>query len=466
MLCVLVVAIGCDTSAGVDAGFDSATPPRTDAGPDPSWPHELPSSSTLGDRRGRTIARSIIHLHSPLSHDACDGEGWVDGALADAACLTHFRDAMCALRLDAVMMSDHVPHLDEVDFADALWIMDGDEPVMDGADIIANRMLCPDGHRVLLTVGSENALMPLALSRHVADRSDLDVLRALYEGDDAVSTAAFRAAGGLVWQAHTEGRTLEQLRAADLDGTELYNLHANLDPRIRVDDLGLEATPYLPNLLDFTRAQLRLPPDLAVLSFMEVNQVSLDRWDTLLAEGLRVAGSGGCDAHENTFPMPLADGERADSYRRMMYWIGNHLLVDEPTIDGVRDALGSLRFYVVSEVFGPPLGFDFTADGTIEMGQDAPLGSTLRVTMPRLPDDWPREPAPILTARLLRSAAGGAVEVASGDGDLVYAATEAGAYRVEIRMIPEHMRPELGNRADRLIHEVVWVYSNPIFVTP
>jgi len=194
--------------------------------------------------------------------------------------------------------------------------------------------------------------------------------------------------------------------------------------------------------------------------------VSLDRWDTLLSEGLRVGGSGGCDAHENVFPMPLSDGERADSYRRMMFWIDNHLLVDDVSPAGVREALDNLRFYVVHEVLGPPIGFDFTADGTIEMGEDAPLGATLRMTMPRLPDDWPREPAPILGARMIRAADGGGIEVLRGDSDLEYVATEPGAYRVEVRMIPEHTRPELGTRADRLIREVAWVYSNPIFVGP
>ena len=101
---------------------------------------------------------------------------------------------------------------------------------------------------------------------------------------------------------------------------------------------------------------------------MEVNQVSLDRWDTLLAEGLRIGGSGGCDAHENTFPMEFSDGERADSYRRMMFWISNHLVVDDLSPDGIREALANQRMYVTSEVFGTPVGFDFTADDTIDMG--------------------------------------------------------------------------------------------------
>ncbi len=464
VFCALLASCESDAPAdagppGVDAG------PGTDAGPPPFWPSTLPPASALGTRRGRSIARTTVHVHSPLSHDACDGSGWIDGELRQPECLAHFRAAMCALHLDAAMITDHAPHVNEVDFTRALWIAEGDEPVMEGGAPIANRMACPDEHRVLLTVGSENTLMPLGLRRHPGDPGDVAALEAIYDSGSSASVAAFRDAGGLVWQAHTEGRSVDELRATGLDGLELYNLHANLDPNIRRDALGLEPTAYLDDLLLFTRPALRLPPDLTALAFLEPNQVALDRWDTLLSEGLRVAGSGGCDAHENTFPMELADGERADSYRRMMFWVENHVLVDEVTPDGLAEGLGRGRFYVTMEVFGSPVGFDFTADGTIEMGEDAPLGATLQVTAPRLPEDWPRDPAPVLTVVLLRAVAGGAVEVASGPGDLAHVATEPGAYRVEVRMIPEHARPALGARADRLVREITWVYSNPIFVT-
>ena len=175
------LALACDDEPDpVDSGPPPVDAGPMDAGPETPWPATLEGTTTLGDRRGRRIVRSIIHVHSPLSHDACDGEGWVDGELADAACLEHFRAAMCALRLDAVMITDHVPHLDEVAFEDALWIMGDDEPVMEGGEIVANRMACPDGHRVLLTVGSENALMPVALARHVGTGGVPDV--DLYEG--------------------------------------------------------------------------------------------------------------------------------------------------------------------------------------------------------------------------------------------------------------------------------------------
>ncbi len=462
-----LAASGCDDGTDADAGPPDAGPGQDAGEPLPAWPRGLPVEDET--RRGRRLARSIVHLHSPLSHDACDGAGWVDGALADEDCLAHFRDALCALHIDAAMTTDHVPHLDEVPLEGGLWLRPEDEPVTNGAGaIVAARMACPDGHRVLLTVGSENRLMPLLLERHPGD-GDPDAMLRAYEDDTVESRAALRAAGALIWQAHTEGRTLEELRASELDGLELYNLHANVGPDIREAYLGLEPAGYLSDLLLFARAGTSLPPDLAVLSFLDANRPSLERWDTLLAEGTRIAGSGGCDAHENALPMELSDGERADSYRRMMYWIQNVLLVDDVTVDGVRDALDAGRFYVTTPALGRPVGFDFVADdagATREMGEDAALGATLRVTLPTLGPSFPSDPAPVLRAHLIRSEPGGGVEVASGDGPtLEHVADAAGAYRVEIRMVPEHASPYLTGRASALIREVVWVYSNPIFVT-
>lgn len=467
-ICLALASCG-GPDAPADAGMDAA---RVDAGPilPAFWPRELPPTSTLGTRRGRSIARATVHLHSPLSHDACDGEGWVDGALADATCLANLRAAMCTLRLDAAMLTDHAPHLDEVTLERALWLEEGDEPLTgpDGT-IVAGRVVCPDGHRVLVTVGSENALMPLALARAPIDSTDPATLRAAYDADGPDAVASFRAAGATVWQAHTEGRSLETLRALGLDGLEIYNLHANVGPDIRRDHLGLEPLGYVPALLEFTNERLRLPPDLALLAFLSENQPSLDRWDALLAEGQRIAGSGGCDAHENTLPMVLGDGERGDSFRRMMMWIENHLLVDDASPAAIQDALRQGRMYVTFEVFGTPIGFDFHAeadDGAVlEMGDDAPVGATLWVVPPRLPDGFPSDPAPPLTLRLLRSTAEGAVEVARSDGATIeHVAAEPGPYRAEVRMVPEHARAALGARADALIREVVWVYANPIFV--
>jgi hypothetical protein len=447
-----------------------------DGGPDApeapvAWPHDLPAASELGALRGFTRARAIVHLHSPLSHDACDGEGWVDGRLADPACLEHLRSAACTLRMDALFLTDHAPHIEEASFAEALWASGPDDELIEdetGAAVAA-RWACPDGRRVLVTVGAENDLMPVGLLRHPVDPSDRAALAAAYDASGPEAAARFREAGALVLVAHTEGRSLASLRETAPDGIEIYNTHANIDPDIRETALGLPAFGFLDALTRFSSGGSRLEPDLSFLSFYSENGPAIDAWDTLLSEGMRLVGTGGCDAHENAFPTTMPDGERGDSYRRMMRWHTHHLLVRGTGRSDVLEALGSGRLYLAFEALGTPVGFDFHArrtDGTIiEMGGSARAGDTLRVVRPDLPDGFPREPAPSISLRILRAAPGGAIEVASGTGpSLEHELREAGAYRAEVRIVPEHARPYLGRSADALIAERVWIYANPIYV--
>lgn len=465
-------ALACTPAdASPDAGSAGIDAPAPDAPLPPPWPHDLPPASELGDLRGRTHARVIVHLHSPLSHDACDGEGWVGGALADAECLAHLRDAACTLRMDALMLTDHAPHVDEVGFEAALWATEaGDELVRSAAgDAIAARWACEDGRRVLVTVGSENDLMPVGLLSHPVDPADPIALSAAYDADGAAAADVFRAAGALVFYAHTEEHPLEQIRGTAPDGIEIYNTHANVDPDIRETSLGLEPLGYLGLLTRFTAPANRMEPDLSFLAFYSANDNALGKWDTLLSEGMHLVGTGGCDAHENSLPMRMPDGERGDSYRRMMRWHSHHLLVSGIERDDVMEALGAGRFYLAFEALGTPVGFDFHAarvsGATAEMGETAAVGDTLRVVMPSLPAGFPREPAPTLRLRILRAAAGGAVEVASGGAaTLEHEVTTPGAYRAEVHMVPEHARPYLGRFAAEYMREVAWVYSNPIYV--
>ncbi len=476
LLSAAILVVGCestpmDVDAALDAGTDAVVV-RPDAGPVPLWPADLPDTSTLGMRRGRRIARTIVHLHSPLSHDACDGMGFVDGHLGVPSCLSDFRAAACTLRMDALMITDHATHLSEVTFENAFWIDStmGDAPVMDASGaVVAAHMACPDGRRVLTTVGSENALMPVGLLHHPAATTDPAMLAGIYGQDGAAAAATFRAAGALVFYAHTESKTLDQIRGTQPDGIEIYNTHANIDPHIRPDFLGLDGFSFVPLLLKFTDARNRMAPDLALLSFLSEATPDLVTWDTLLAEGMHLTGTGGCDAHEDAFPQMMTDGERGDSYRRMMHWHTHHVLVDAVDRASVLEALDRGRLYLTFEVFGTPVGFDFRAeasDGTIaEMGDTIPVGATLHLVRPSLPEGFPSDPPPTITMRIVRAAAGGGVEVAHGnDAELTFTTTEAGVYRAEVHMTPEHTRPYLGAYADMLIHEVPWVYANPIYV--
>ncbi|NIS32659.1 MAG: hypothetical protein GWN73_20390, partial [Actinobacteria bacterium] len=100
---------------------------------------------------------------------------------------------------------------------------------------------------------------------------------------------------------------------------------------------------------------------------------------------------------------------------------------------------------------------------TYDMGDEVPVGATLRVVRPSLPADHPQDPAPTVTLRILQSDPAGPVEVAAGDGDeLTHVITEAGSYRAEVRILPEHTRPFLDGRGDTLIVERPWVQTNHI----
>ena len=468
-------AAGCTTSvddvadfdSGADLGVDGGT---VDAGPPLApWPHTLPASETLGTVRGLRVMRAIIHSHSPLSHDACDGAGFADGVLLDVSCLDHMHDAVCALNVDVLNLTDHAEHIFEVTHEEEFWERPGDTEVRtpDG-DLAAVNWACGDGRSVIVTVGTENALMPIGLLRHPTTSTDPAVIAEAYRADGPAAVQAFHDAGGLVMVPHTESRDLEYLRTLGMDGMEIYNIHANMDPDIRFDFLGLGRLDYVSTVLSFLGITSRLEPDLAFLGFFSENQNDLDKWDALLASGVEVTGINGCDAHENTFPQLMRDGERVDSYRRLMRWATVHLRVPERSLAAQQAALVAGRAYVAFEVFGSPVGFDFYAQdsgsATYEMGAHAPVGATLHVVRPTMSADVPDGALALVSMRIVRSTATGAVEVAQGTGEtLDFVPTEPGAYRAEVRIVPEHARPYLSRLADTLIKDYVWVYANPVY---
>jgi hypothetical protein len=469
---VLCAALGLGLAAAACGGDDGGG-----GNPDaalPAWHRDLPPSSVMGTNRGLHAARGIIHLHSPYSHDACDGEPRPGGA-PDEACLADLRAALCDTRQDYAALTDHDDSMADEAFADLFLRRGGDVLVNDTTTgtPIANRMMCPDGPGPLLTVGSENPIMPIMLDRHVTgtvqERHDI------YNGNDAAAVAAMRDAGATIWIPHTEGRTTAELLALAPDGIEVYQLHANIDPDIRAEQLGLPASGAIQAVVEFADTNPGGPePDLAILSFLSPNTPSLARWDELLAMGRRVSGSGGTDAHQNALPILLKDGERGDSYRRMLRWFSNVVLVSDRTdIGEIEYALRNGRMYMVFEVMGTPVGFDVRATAsatTFELGGTfAPsAGATLHVTVPTIHDLPAELPAPAIRARIIRVTSSGATEVASGPGPTLSTPLDtAGAYRVEVLIRPHHWGPylrQLGTEyADQ---EHPWIYASPFYVVP
>ncbi len=458
-LCVLLAACGDDGS-----GMKVL----------PAWEKRLPPASELGTgaSRGLVPARGIVHLHSPYSHDACDGMPRDASGVPNEPCLEHLRAALCAERIDYAALTDHDDSMADEEFTTLFSMRTGDTPVMNGSgEQIASRIHCDDGHEVLVTIGSENDLMPIMLDRHVA--GTVAERHAIYNGTDAAAIMAMRDAGALIWVAHTEQHPTDELRTVAPNGIELYNLHANLDPDIRRDYLGLDSAGAIAAAVEFADTNEGGPePDLALLSFLSPNTPGLTRWNELLADGRHVSATAGSDAHENALPVMLADGERGDSYRRVLRWFGNVVLVSDPKdITQIEAALAKGRLFSVFELMGSPEGFDVYAtdqDGnvTAELGDTTAPGSILHVTVPKVRGLDPSLPAPEIEVTVWHIDSAGVTQAASGSGLAVnLPMLKAGAYRVEISIIPHHLGPYLRDLGtDYADRESPWIYGNPIYV--
>lgn len=470
-----------------------------------AWDKTLPAMSTLNlapQMRGLRVVRGIVHLHSVFSHDACDGKPH-PGGKPNAPCLQNLRQALCATRQDFALLTDHATLMTSADFAD-LFLPDaaaGDVPerVMGspGIDVVGNSMACDPmtapGHRVHLAVGGENDLMPVALRQHLGGSQAMRQQAMTADTPDAVR--AFHAAGGVVLQAHGESRTLEQLRvlaAAGLDGMEVYNLHANLDPKIRGPYLGLDPLGAITGLAPWlgagSPAEGGPEPDLALLGFLGPNQPQLDRFDALLGQGHVLSPVLGSDIHENTLREPLSDGERGDGYRRLMRWFTNHLLVPQAPLstETLAQALAGHRGYGVFELFGSPAGFDFYATTRTPTGtQVHELGSVLSQTTEPILHVFPPRPFPDayhsqspdlrVIIRFIAENAVQAVDVlnvvTSADEvrlPLSYTLKSAdrgpGVYRVEVHIVPRHLLHLLGEKKLSYVREYPFLYSAPIVV--
>ncbi len=436
----------------------------------PAWDKTLPPASVMGPWRGLVATRAIVHLHSPYSHDACDNAPRDANGVPNEPCLQDLRAALCTDQIDFANLTDHDDTMADEDFATLFSPRAGDVPVMDTTgNQIGSRMTCADGHVVTFTVGGENDLMPVMLHHHVP--GNVDARHAIYNGVDAASVTAFRAAGGLTWIAHTEQHDIEQLRTLLPDGIEVYNLHANIDPNIRSQYLGLDAAGAIQAAVQFADTQPGHPePDLALLSFISPSAPAITRWDQLLADGHHMPVTAGSDAHENALPIMLADGERGDSYRRVLRWFSNIALVPDASDPiAFETALAAGRMFAVFEIMGTPLGFDVHATGaagTVELGGTASVGSTLSVTLPTVRNLDPSLPAPEIRATVIHVSSTGPETVASSmDPTLSVPLTATGAYRVEITIVPHHLGPYLGDLGTGYADlELPWIYANPIYV--
>jgi hypothetical protein len=439
---------------------DTAAP---DTGPDlvPWNPGLPPLAEELGLVRGYTPLRSIIHLHSPWSHDACDGHGYEDGVL-DEACLDELREGLCRLSIDAAYGTDHPAHAALQSFEDTLLMREGDQPVQVEGRLVANRILCEGGHPVLWLPGFEDELMPVGVEGTPVEPGE--ALEALYNQSDREAIEAMQGVGGLVLQAHPESRSFEELERRQDDGLrglELFNLHAMLDPDSREEIYGLDAFGWVGDIGPFTDEDSEAEPDLLFLAFFQEQGPNLERWDRLSARAPTI-GFAATDAHRNVMPIELSDGERPDGFRRNMRWFSNHLLATDASATAADEALAAGRLYAAFEVFGTPdeLGFWYRdADGTDhDLGASAAPGGRLNLILPVLSPSSPRDGVgqPLITGAVYKD--GQLWQEGPGSWEL----TEPGVYRARIDIEPNHLAGFLGDDPSPYLHPYPWVYTNPI----
>jgi hypothetical protein len=434
----------------------------------PAWtPGTVYATPRALNARGFLDRRGLIHSHSIYSHDACDNKPVLADGARDPVCFEDFRRGVCQSKHDFVMLTDHNTSFSAIPYPDNLLFRAerGDVLVTRNGGPVANWAACSDGQAALILPGIEAGIMPVGLERHVSD--DVDARSMVYGADTPDAIEQLKQNGAVALVAHTENWTAEQLIDLPLDGFEMYNLHANTI---------IGAGGALELVLRIDRGDTALPyPDASLVNWVSEDPRYLKTWGTVLASGAKRVTTMGTDCHRNTFPMLASDGERLDSYRRLMIWFSNHLLV-RPESDGtwddrhLKEALKQGRLYGAFEVFGYPLGFDYRAEvksEVHEMGEEVSLadGAELLVALPRIENLDPAKPAPKITLRILRAIEDGWDEVAKSEAPIRFRPTKAGAYRAEVRIVPNHLKGKLGDYEHTVLGEdFVWIYANAIYV--
>jgi hypothetical protein len=473
----LAFALGCCAACSNDEGRSSGaggTGVNPDSGHEPvlaeTGPPWQPSakldSSGVARLRGFVDARGLIHEHSVYSHDACDDAPRDAAGNIDQTCFQDFHDGMCKSGHDFVMLTDHGTYFDETEYPESLLYRAdrGDVLIEHEGVATANRVPCDGREPYVLLAGAEAGTMPVGLEGHVGDPT---LRSAVYGGRTPEAIQTLRDSGAVALLAHPEEFTPDELMQIPVDGFEMYNLHANL-----FLDLG-QAIALAPLLSDPDRL---MHPDLVIMALASEDPAYLERWGTVLARGQKRVTTMGTDAHRNALNVAMPDGERVDSYRRVNAWFSNHLLV-QPKEDGswddrdLKDALRAGRLYGVFEFLGYAADFSYAARAggrTFEMGSEVPLSSgvELEVVLPRVRLLDPGVEEPDLVARVLRAVEGGWEVVEEGSSNVVVNVVDDGAYRAEIRMRPRHLKPYLNDFVDLAEQDFVWIYSNPIYVTP
>lgn len=435
-----------------------------------TWQKHL---APIGNRPtgGLPWLRTLIHMHSVYSHDACDKKPLKNG-FPNERCLEDFRRALCEEHVDLVFVTEHRDELATISMAEMIPAREDDRLIVEDGAVVGAEHTCADGHRVTMYMGAENTMMPLGLTRHPEVVPGLN-LEQTYNALSPEAARKFREAGAIVALSHAEEekKSVELLRAIRPELIEAYNLHANLIQDVYPKRRFGKALKTVAEALSFITNPF-VEPDLIFHAFFKENDRALKKWGQL-ATDFEITGIAGTDAHQNAMPFKMWDGGRVDSYRRSVRWFSNWVrLPQAPSRPQALEALKGGRSMIVFETLGDPFGFEFSGRSRLGLhamgdridwaalgagGSGGAAGLTLRITQPAL------RPAPVST-RLLRATAEGWVEVVrSQERELEHLVLEPGAYRAELWIEPTHLKNHLTGKR-HLIKPMPWVYSNPIYV--
>jgi hypothetical protein len=220
-----------------------------------------------------------------------------------------------------------------------------------------------------------------------------------------------------------------------------------------------------------------LNADYLFMEFIEFYKTYLNTWDKLNVAGSRITGVGGLDSHQNVFKQKASDGERLDSHRRMTRMMNNFVISPDRSYTSMKTALKNGKVYFVVEGLGTPYDFDFRlSDGTsnFELGDELIFdsGKTYQMTI-RLPSLHPDSDglqeedhgSPTITGTLLKAQSDGSTQVVAhfSQKETTLPITEAGVYRVEFQIKPEHLN-KVVSQEDYSFKTFTWMVSNPIYL--
>lgn len=459
-----------------------------DTGADAKWagydPYTVTPASALEYPRGFSLHRGTIHLHSNYSWDADDQLGFIndaglqdyDGGTLNEPYYQDMRKGLCETEQEFAFLTDHVSYFPDFEYPDVLLYRAdlGDQLIMQNGNPVAVELACPGAAPVLLSAGCDYNTLAIGLDQHVA--STPAARKLVYGQATPEAYATLRQNGALVlaaylprWIPASDASTVtlaptNQLLTLQFDALENYNPLFNFD-----DKLGAALALVLAMNSDPSSVPV---PELGLIAIFEENPIILAAWSQM-AQASRVPSFLGSNAHENVLPNKTPDGERLDSYRRMMHWWANYAMLPAGTAvttATTKAAIAAGRTFGSFDYLGYPTGFDFHAEagGQIyEMGDQVPPGvaTTLVATAPTVYGLKPINQVPVITVSILQAQGTGWTVIASGSGTVTAPAVANGVYRAEVQSIPNHLIPNLGTSPQQyLTAPLLWVYGNTIWV--